>query len=299
MLTGVHFLLTYKCVYECDHCFLYCSPSADGVFTISKVRAALDQMKEIKSIDTAYFEGGEPFMFYPLMVESLRMAKDMGFKVGIVTNGYWATSKEDALLWLEPLAKIGICDLSVSDDELHGDEGEVSPAKYAIEAAHALGFPCGSICIEAPKIIRDDKKWHGEPVVGGDVLFKGRAVDKLMEGLPRRDYSVFNECPHEELGSPERIHLDPFGNVHICQGISIGNINEYPLKKIFENYKPKTHPIIGPLLRGGPAELAREYKLDISDGFVDACHLCFEVRRNLLDRFPDCLTPKQIYGISD
>jgi MoaA/NifB/PqqE/SkfB family radical SAM enzyme len=296
MLTGVHFLLTYKCVYECDHCFLYCGPSAEGVFTISQVKAALAQMKEIKSIDTAYFEGGEPFMFYPLMVESLRLAKSMGYKVGIVTNGYWAISKEDALLWLEPLAKMGIIDLSVSDDKLHCDEGKVSPAKYAIEAARALSIPCDSICIEAPKVIRDDKKWQGEPVVGGDVLFKGRAVDKLIEGLPRRDYSVFNECPHEELAHPGRVHLDPFGNVHICQGISIGNINDTSLKKILNNYMPRSHPIIGPLLKGGPAELARKFDFDISAGFVDACHLCFGVRRKLLDRFPECLTPRQVYG---
>jgi MoaA/NifB/PqqE/SkfB family radical SAM enzyme len=295
MLTGVHFLLTYKCVYECDHCFLYCSPSIEGVFTLAQVKAALSQMKEIKSIDTAYFEGGEPFLYYPLMVESLRLAKDMGFKIGIVSNAYWATSKDDALLWLAPLAKIGISDLSVSRDTFHGESDE--KPRFAIEAAKELGIPCDSICIEAPKVIHDDKKWQGEPVVGGDVLFKGRAADKLIEGLPRRDYSGFNDCPHEELVSPGRVHLDPFGNVHICQGISIGNINERSLKEIFESYDPKSHPIIGPLLSGGPAQLAREYDIDISAGFVDACHLCFEVRRKLLDRFPEHLTPKQVYGI--
>ena len=33
MLTGIHFLLTYSCTSECDHCFLYCSPNAKGTFT--------------------------------------------------------------------------------------------------------------------------------------------------------------------------------------------------------------------------------------------------------------------------
>ena len=297
MLTGVHFLLTYQCTFECDHCFLYCSPDADGVFTIGKVESALQQMKEMDSMKGAYFEGGEPFLYYPLMVESLRQAKKLGFSAGVVTNGYWAVSEEDAELWLKPLAEIGIDDLSVSDDPIHYPDGEDNNAKRAVKIAEKLNIPCGSICIEEPKVIHDDKKWRGEPVVGGDVLFKGRSVDKMMDNLPRRTYSVFDECPHEDFEKPGRIHLDPFGNVQICQGISIGNIWRKPLKEIMADYDPKGHPVIGPILKGGPAELARKFNFDITPGFVDHCHLCFEIRRGLLDSFPDCLTPKQVYGV--
>ena len=136
----------------------------------------------------------------------------------------------------------------------------------------------------------------GKMVVGGDVLFKGRAVDKLLGDLPRLKYTNFRDCPHENLKSPERVHLDPFGNIHICQGIVIGNINMIPLKEIMNGYHPEMHPIIGPLMSGGPAELAREYGFDISGGFVSHCHLCFEARRALMDEFPEYLTPKQVYG---
>ncbi len=299
MLTGIHFLLTYNCTYECDHCFLYSGPHAEGTFTIEKVKTVLRQMKEIKSINSAYFEGGEPFLYYPLLVESLRLAKEMGFDIGIVSNAYWAISKEDAGLWLEPLAKLGLSDLSISDDALHGDEGEDSPAKCALAAARELGIPSDSICIDAPKVVSGGKEWRGEPVVGGDVLFRGRAVDKLAEGLPRRDFAVFDECPHEELKDPSRVHVDPFGLVHVCQGIVIGNVFEKPLKDIVSNYHPESHPIIGPLIRGGPAELARSFGFDTSGGFIDHCHLCFEVRRSLLERFRESLAPRQVYGASE
>jgi len=297
MLTGVHFLLTYKCIFECDHCFLFCGPDAEGVFTMDQVEAALTQMKEMESVNSAYFEGGEPFLYYPLMVESLRLAKAMGFKVGVVTNAYWAESERDAELWLKPLAAIGIDDLSVSDDRFHYPDGGETSAGRAVRAAKKLGIPCGSICIDAPRVVTDDKKWKGEPVVGGGVLFKGRAVDKLKGDLPRRIYSVFDECPHEDLNDPSRIHLDPFGNVHACQGIVIGNVWKTPLKDIMERYDPQNHPIIGPLLKGGPAELARRFNFDTTSGFIDHCHLCFEIRRSLLDRFPDILAPKQVYGV--
>jgi MoaA/NifB/PqqE/SkfB family radical SAM enzyme len=297
MLGGVHFLLTYKCTYECDHCFVYCSPQAEGVFTLAAVKKALTQMKEMESIDTAYFEGGEAFLYYPLLLESLRLAKGMGFAVGVVSNAYWAVSEVDAELWLRPLVDIGLDDLSISDDIFHNDNESDNPAKIAVRAAKKLGIPSDSICIEAPKIISDNKRWGGQPVVGGDVLFKGRAVDKLIdEKMPRQDYRKFTDCPHEELKEPERVHLDPFGNIHICQGLVIGNINQRPLKEIMESYRPEDDPIIGPLISGGPAALADKFGFDTSGGFVSHCHLCFEVRRALLDRFPDILAPKQVYG---
>lgn len=299
MLKSVHFLLTYQCNFECDHCFLYCAPDSDGVFTIGKVDSALRQMREMDSMKSACFEGGEPFLYYPLLVESLRRARQFGFSATVVTNGYWAVSEEDAELWLKPMAEIGIHDLSVSDDPIHYPEGQENHAKRAFEVAKKLNIPCGSICIEEPKVIRDEKKWRGEPVVGGDVLFKGRSVDKMLGNLPRRTYSVFDECPHEDLEKPGRVHLDPFGNIHLCQGIVIGNIWKKPLKEIMAEYDPESHPVIGPILKGGPAELARKFNFDITPGFVDHCHLCFEIRRGLLDSYPDCLTPKQVYGVEN
>ncbi len=41
MLTGIHFLLTYQCNFECDHCFLYCAPHAKGTFTLDQLRKVL------------------------------------------------------------------------------------------------------------------------------------------------------------------------------------------------------------------------------------------------------------------
>jgi MoaA/NifB/PqqE/SkfB family radical SAM enzyme len=254
-------------------------------------------MKDMESIDTAYFEGGEAFLYYPLLLESMRLAKGMGFSVGVVSNAYWAVSDMDAELWLRPIAEIGIDDLSLSDDIFHNDNEGESPAKIGIRAAKKLGISTDSICIEAPKITGDDKRWGGQPVVGGDVLFKGRAVDKLIdEKMPRQNYKLFTDCPHEELKEPERVHLDPFGNLHVCQGLVLGNINRRSLKDIMEAYMPEEDPIIGPLLSGGPAALADKFGFDASSGFVSHCHLCFEVRRFLLDKFTEILTPKQVYG---
>jgi len=43
MLTGIHILLTYKCTLECDHCFLYSNPRAQGTMTIQQIRSVLSE----------------------------------------------------------------------------------------------------------------------------------------------------------------------------------------------------------------------------------------------------------------
>ncbi|HYX68237.1 MAG TPA: radical SAM protein [Terriglobales bacterium] len=298
MLTGIHILLTYQCTSECDHCFLHCAPRRQGTFSLQQLRALLRQAKALGTIRTVYFEGGEPFLYYPILVEGVRMAREAGFEAGIVTNAYWANSLQDALHWLGPLADLGISDLSISDDDYHRADEHDCRSEYACLAAGLLGIPASTICIIRPgKVVSIDPAERGKPVIGGSVLFKGRAAEKLTAGLPTRPLAEFTTCPHEDLLAPERVHVDPFGNVHLCQGISVGNCWQTPLAEMFHGYDGLQHPIAGPLLRGGPHRLFQEYKLPAGAGFVDECHACYLARKALLPRFPDSLAPKEVYGL--
>jgi MoaA/NifB/PqqE/SkfB family radical SAM enzyme len=300
MLTGIHFLLSYTCNFECDHCFVFSGPAVGGTFTIRQIQEVLEEAMKIGTVEWIYFEGGEPFMFYPLMIEGVKRARMLGFRVGVVTNAYFATGVEDARLWLRPLAELGISDLSISDDVYHYEDAEDNPPRRALVCARELGLSADSICIEEPHVTetrgRSGEHAKGKPIVGGDVMFRGRAVQKLVSGLPRRSWEEFVECPHENLRDPGRVHVDCFGHVHLCQGISMGNMWETPLSRLLREYDPETHPICAPLLRGGPAALAQSYDVRRQEGYVDACHCCFDVRLHLQDRFPGILAPPQVYG---
>ncbi len=299
MLTGIHFLLTYMCNLECDHCFVYSGPNAKGTFTLSQIREVLDEATKIGTIKWIYFEGGEPFLFYPLMLEGIKIARTMGFKIGVVTNAYYATSEEDTELWLRPLCELGISYLSISDDLFHYNEEKDNPAKRALAAAKRLGMPVDSICIEKPVAETgiDKEQDKGAPVIGGGAMFRGKAVEKLVEGLPQRKWEEFTECPYENLKDPERVHIDPYGHIHLCQGLSMGNIWKTPLAMLVKNYNAELHPICRPLVKGGPALLAKEYNVKHKDKYVDACHFCYLVRLGLIDKFPQYLTPRQVYGL--
>jgi MoaA/NifB/PqqE/SkfB family radical SAM enzyme len=301
-LSGLHLLLTYRCLYECDHCFVWGSPGQTGTMTLRAIDTILAQAKELGTVESIYFEGGEPFLFYPVLLEGARRAHALGFSVGIVTNAYWATEEEDALEWLRPLAGL-VEDLTVSTDLFHGDEEVTPEARAASAAAGRLRLPLETMSIARPEGRPD--RCGPTPQTGqlppgqSEVMIRGRAAEKLVEGRSRRPWMEFTSCPHEELRRPERVHIDPLGYVHLCQGLSLGNVFRTDLREICKQYDPDRHPVAGPLLAGGPAELRRRYGLSGEKAYADACHLCYEMRRALRTRFPEILAPDQMYGVTD
>ena len=299
MLSEIHFLLTYRCNFECDHCFLYCSPNTPGTFTIQQVEEVLEEALKIGTIKMIYFEGGEPTLYYPLLLESIKRAHKKGFDVGIVSNTYGALAEEDAHLWLDPLAEAGLSVLSVSDDTFHYGDDRDNPTVIARKVGDQLKLDAFSICIDPPEVITPQAGEKGQSVITGGARFRGRAADELTEGLPTQAWTELTECPDEDLVSPSRVHVDCFGNIHICQGISIGNFWERSLSEIMAEYHPDQHPICGPLNRKGPAGLIEELELLPDAEYIDECHACYNLRKGLLDTYPESLTPKQVYGIDN
>ena len=294
-ITGLHFLLTYQCTFACDHCFVWGSPWQTGTMTLADIRCYMEQAQDSGTVTSVYFEGGEPFLYYPTMLRGVQLAHAMGFSVGIVSNSYWATSLEDALEWLKPLAGL-IDDLSVSSDLYHYSEAISQQAQNASQAAEQLGIPLGFISVAQPEA-EDAPDSLGQLPEEAGVMYRGRAAVRLVPKAAFQPWHIFDQCPHEDLVEPGRVHLDPLGYIHICQGITLGNLKQTPLQQIGQTYDPQSHPINGPLLSGGPAKLNSHYGLTPKPQYADACHLCYEPRLELRERFPETLGPDQVYGV--
>jgi len=229
----------------------------------------------------------------------VRKAAEMGFSVGIVSNAYWAVSIADAVESLQPFAG-RLADLTISSDLYHCEKVLGEQAQNALAAAKWMNIPTGLISIDQPDV--SAAQTHGQVTGQSAVMFRGRAAVMLAPLTPlamRHPWEEFTECPHEDLREPGRIHVDPLGNLHICQGVIIGNLFEKPLKEICESYDPDAHPICGLLLEGGPAALVSKYNLPHETSYADACHLCYQARLALRGRFPQYLAPDQMYGAFD
>lgn len=315
---GLHLLFTYQCTHACDHCFVFGSPDARGTMTAADAEELLGQAGALGSVKIVYFEGGEPFLFYPLVQRAAERARQVGFEVGLVTNGFWAVSPEDARTYLEPFVRLGVVDFSVSTDYYHAAQGPVSPqAECAARTARDLGLPVAIMVTGEPgeadlpaRAAGVPAEVGGVPVGGvGSVRYRGRAALRLAGRVKGQPWTAFASCPYERLEAPGRVHVDALGYVHICQGLCMGNWREMPLADILGRYRPAEHPVVGPLLAGGPAALARAFGVDPAGDaepvpvwaggpglFADACHLCYHVRSVIRTRVPEFLAPSQMYG---
>jgi hypothetical protein len=295
-LTGLHLLLTYQCNYECDHCFVWGSPSQSGTMTLHNVRHILRQAMHVGSVTSIYFEGGEPFLYYGTLLAGIREAAALGLTVGVVTNGYWATSDEDALECLRPMAGL-IQDLTISSDLYHTDEKLSRQAQAASWAAAQLGIAASVLSVACPEALDVARVTGQLPPGESGVMYRGRAAKILASRVPGLPWQQFQACPHEDLREPGRVHVDPLGNLHICHGLVMGNLYDHSLRDMCRDYDPDAHPIVGPLLRAGPAGLVAQYGLPHDEAYADACQLCDQARRALRSRFPEALGPDQMYGL--
>jgi pyruvate-formate lyase-activating enzyme len=147
-LLGLHLLLTYQCTLECDHCFVWGSPWQSGTLTLRQVRQILQQATELGTVEWVYFEGGEPFLYYAVLLKAVQEAARLGFRVGVVSNSYWANDLQDALEWLRPFAGI-IQDVSISSDVYHWNEKLSRQAQNALGGG-TVGHPVSLLSVAQP-----------------------------------------------------------------------------------------------------------------------------------------------------
>jgi hypothetical protein len=100
------------------------------------------------------------------------------------------------------------------------------------------------------------------------------------------------------LENPKTIEIDHNGNVTLCPGICIGNTRTRSVIEILDNYDCNKHPILSFVNEKGPIgllDLVREKGFEKKKNFVDECHLCYEIRKELRAKYPKELAPNTAY----
>ena len=310
-LEGIHFLVTYRCTYACDHCFVWGSPDADGTMTLAQLTSVIDQAAELGVTDV-YFEGGEPTLAYPVVLAAAKRARELGLDAGIVTNCFWATSLEDAKVWLAPFAELGVADLSLSSYAYFVEGADEERLRNAVLAARELGMRASVLEVGAPADIGVPGACSGDVC---EIMHKGRAAVALAPARASRPPETLVRCPFEDFTDPGRAHVGPDGELQVCQGISAGNVfagGDGPpapealaaplaggLQRVLDTYDPHERPVIREILAGGPWALARAAgHSPVRELYADECHLCYEVRAALraAGRHPAVVAPGQCYA---
>jgi organic radical activating enzyme len=135
--SNILFNICYQCNARCRHC-----SNGDTIKERqeSDPNQILEWLADVAEagLKMATFVGGEPF----LMLDDLRRycarAVELGLKSSIITNGYWAKTREEAIAILQSLS--GLNSLVVSSDIYHLEFIDSQVVKNALDACLELNI---------------------------------------------------------------------------------------------------------------------------------------------------------------
>lgn len=113
-------IITYKCSAACENCCFECSPQRQEELSLFEAKKYIDDVSRIfPSIRTIVLTGGEVFLNVEKAICLLAHAKKKGLNCRIVTNGFWASSKEKAYNILEKCKDAGLDEINFSTGDDH------------------------------------------------------------------------------------------------------------------------------------------------------------------------------------
>ncbi|MCC6994144.1 MAG: radical SAM protein [Deltaproteobacteria bacterium] len=134
-------LTTSKCTAACRHCCMNSSPERADTLSWPQLESSLTQaFAELAHLEVIIFAGGEPLLLGQDLLAAIRLCKRHGVVTRIVTNAYWATSREHARFKLRELKEAGLDEVNISTDDYHLPWIPLDAVRHAYEEAIALEF---------------------------------------------------------------------------------------------------------------------------------------------------------------
>lgn len=193
--------LGLKCPITCRHCCYRCSPDRVEEVDSEIMRAAIQQFSEIETSEIVALTGGEPFAYSSLLETALQeVTRFPHLKSAVISNGFWATSKEKARETLEKLPPIH--QLCLSTDIYHAEFIPLTFIKHAILACEALDLPVFlEVCIEPEDPFQGKlKKALGEDLYNKTFRLNtslqpiGRAMELNIKPKQERNDVLWDSC---------------------------------------------------------------------------------------------------------
>lgn len=310
-------LLTYKCNCSCEFCYYNCSPQKDGLMSKDIFISSWQSLKAIAG-DSAkiHITGGEPFLYFDYLCELLETAQklNLGKVDTIETNGFWAENKTDIEKKLRILDTLGMHRLKISCDPFHQEFVDIELVKRLAEIAkELLGLERVLVrwekYIDSPvnvlKLAEEEKfKQFMVSLKDYPCRFTGRAEGKLAElAADKSIEQIKNKNCKKSFLDSKGIHIDPYGNIFsgTCSGITLGNVTQQPLEKIWQQFHPSNNKIIYKLFNFGPAGLLNEAEnigIKKLNTYAGKCHLCFSLRKFFFEKglYKETIAAADCYG---
>ena len=305
--TDIGLVLSYKCTNTCKHCVYNCGPFWQEWMTEVEAAHAFEMIKTALPDAQVHITGGEPFLNFPLLLSTVRMASRLNLPVYVETNAAWAVDYGMVKSRFKSLKDAGLQAILISCSPFHAESIPLRRTLMAIDQAittfgmdHVFVFLAEWIDQiwrfgdRTPVALQHYVDSYGfEPAGllfwdGYSLISGGRAGYTLgvyTERLPAQDFQYLN-C-QEELLYATHSHFDCYGNYvsGFCAGITLGKWKDF--LTIADAYRQAEYPeLIRMLIERGPFalfELASQHGyVPLAKGYAGKCHLCTDVRKFLV-----------------
>ena len=284
-------LVTSRCNASCIHCTTDSSPHKSLALGGQRIKDLMTEAAALRARgDPLLFciSGGEPFLDFKQLLETVSHGTALGGQVTCTTNGSWASSDDRARSMLGALKEAGLYALGVSTSQFHQEYVKPDRVRRALAIARGHGIKTILKCA----VTKSDRKsgWARSfarsvrpdkveifPVV--PYLRSGAALpeDEYIRkpGLPR------GRCPAAMLTIRED------GRAYTCcnpggfvDALSLGNALDSGLEPAAEKFH--TQALQQVLIRRGPAYLAKAISAQglgerLRSSYADVCDLCAHI----------------------
>ncbi|MBC8504260.1 MAG: radical SAM protein [Anaerolineales bacterium] len=278
--------------------------------TGEEIFAALEATTYWEQPYQVHITGGEPFLKFSLLLHAVEAASELGIQVYAETNGGWCVSDDLVERRFSALRYAGMSALLISCSPFHAEtippertimairkSLEIFGPQYTmvylpgwLEQIQAFGSDTPTPLEAYVQVYGQEDAgrmfWQGYSLISG-----GRAGYRLGHLTPKQSPDSFREqsC-QQELLYAQHSHFDLYGNFipAFCGGLVVGDWHQLP--HLIEDFQANNYsPLLKTLIEAGPYglyEMAQEtygYSA-LENGYAGKCHLCVDVRRNLVEK---------------
>jgi organic radical activating enzyme len=317
-LSNVGLMLTYKCTIACPHCIVKAGPNRKEEMKLESAFHWLNQLRSFRDgfVDSISLTGGEPFYNLSHLKEIADYANKLGLIVSVVTNAYWAATKEEALRILDQCSSIQM--ISVSADISHQEFIPFENVRNAIWAAKKLGkiyniavAAENEDSVEYIKFMDDlidftDKEYISTTIT----LPVGRAEKRSINA----NYKLSSKPPVAACSMASSPVIFPNGDVIACIGppitlpkynpLYLGNLQKENIDEIFE--KAESNYVLHSIRTFGPkvlVELLNQYKYEelLPKEYIEnaICDVCFKLlsKKAICDVISDLIEKDEMFRL--
>ncbi|MBS3788375.1 hypothetical protein KGY79_09305 [Candidatus Bipolaricaulota bacterium] len=314
---SVGLILSYRCTAKCAHCMYACGPEwEEDLIPSERLQDTLTKLSQyivpspngpdsIGLNHGLHLTGGEPFLHYDKLLESTRLADELGIpSIFVETNSFWCSDEETTQAKLRELRQAGLSGIMISVNPFYLEYVPFENTKRAVNVGREV-FGKDAIVYQS-EYMRKFERIGVKGTLdlnayidrqGGDIgsnvefFFSGRAPYVVPEydisGLnPRPPDWWFDRPCRPPFRREWHNHVDNYGNYipGYCGGLSFGRIENLEAL-LSKGVDPERVPILSLIAEdnfAGLYDLAREYGYGEADpGYYSKCHLCLDLRRHL------------------